>query len=442
MKELDDIILESLLEAKKRNLDIQNTSELITQTITRFEESRYNDELRHIKSYSNNLNIVLMKIIRDLFSFSAKSKYEPLLQIGLINSRDGLKELQNRWIEFYKKREHLEILKNAATHISKSLISEFVANDKEILDLIKDMENHPQNLSDVEFLSRIDSVIALKKSRENKEILGYSKLAGRFIIDIFDAKNMGDTQTLNDTKNPFTNLVREKGKDKNIYQALYDLCEAWRNEIALKKTRAQIEQEEEIKRAKELEEQKAKEKQEEKQKMEEKAKQNAQESKESQTQSQQKDEQKEPTPAPTPPPPSSQEWKKTQHWKDTELLFRQTKDARLCAVRIFNYDEILETFGSEGHSRAFMMMRQTFMRHLTSVRKGKDIFEPKQGVFYLLAHGDKKRVESCFDCFLEELASQVFVYDEERRVMDFEGRIFGKEKDFAHAMDELVRFLA
>ena len=83
MKELDDIILESLLEAKKRNLDAQNTSELITQAVTRFEEARYNDELRHIKSYSNNLNIVLMKIIRDLFSFSAKSKYEPLLQIGL-----------------------------------------------------------------------------------------------------------------------------------------------------------------------------------------------------------------------------------------------------------------------------------------------------------------------------------------------------------------------
>lgn len=441
MKELDDIILESLLEAKKRNLDAQDTSELIAQAVGRFEEARYNDELRHIKSYSNNLNIVLMKIIRDLFSFSAKSKYEPLLQIGLINSKDGLKELQNRWIEFYKKREHLEILKNAASHISKSLISEFIANDKEILDLIKDMENHPQNLSDVEFLSRIDSIIALKKSRENKEVLGYSKLAGRFIIDVFDAKNAGDLETLNNTKNPFTNLVREKGKDRNIYQMLYDLCEAWRNEIALKKTKAQIQQEEEIKKAKELDEQKAKEEQELKQAQEEKAKQAAQETKESQNQSQ-KEEQKESTPPPAPPPPSSQEWKKTQHWKDTELLFRQTKDARLCAVRIFNYDEILETFGSEGHSRAFMMMRQTFMRHLTSVRKGKDIFEPKQGVFYLLAHGDKKRVESCFDCFLEELASQVFIYDEERRIMDFEGRIFGKEKDFSHAMDELARFLA
>ena len=85
------------------------------------------------------------------------------------------------------------------------------------------------------------------------------------------------------------------------------------------------------------------------------------------------------------------------------------------------------------------MLRLMFVEKMQAFITQKDVFEPCEGVFYLLANGDMKEVTKTFDAFLHSLSTQVFSFREQKEVLEFEGRIFVKND--LEGLQELQGFI-
>ena len=113
MNTLNTIILRILQDT--RNMSMEQQARIIAQKL----EHRYKLSPRTTDTKSQNnsitaLNIVLIKIIRDLFAPKVREKYQEFFKIGTIHTPHGAKELEQQWLKFYRAKGHLVALNSFA----------------------------------------------------------------------------------------------------------------------------------------------------------------------------------------------------------------------------------------------------------------------------------------------------------------------------------------
>ena len=90
-----------------------------------------------------------------------------------------------------------------------------------------------------------------------------------------------------------------------------------------------------------------------------------------------------------------------------------------------------------GYARQVLVFKRSFLQHFESLHHNRDVFEPKDGVFYLLLEGDRDEIDRCFEAFCAFLRQQVFSYKEHKQRLKFDGRLFDKSGDFLQILLEL-----
>ena len=385
MNPLSTQILQTLQELKaKGNLPLEQQARMIAQRL----EQSYAITPKHreldlqTKSPINNLNIVLIKIIRDLFAPRVREKYEELFRIGAINTPQGARELEDRWLAFHRSKGHLAVLKTIARCMVCALSThEPTQETNELIQLLA----HPQNLTDQEFLTRVYHILQTHKQSQSDQIAQYVDMMGAYMYELCALKctkkagaqgAQTKTQIGAQIHNLFKNLT-----NKELAALCEKSCEKWSAQInalqiAHTKTYENL-------KARDLGER-----------------------------------------------------------EGTELAhtiedFMETKQAVLCVMRVFNHREIAKVFGQEGYARQVLVFKRSFLQHFESLHHNRDVFEPKDGVFYLLLEGDRDEIDRCFEAFCAFLRQQVFSYKEHKQRLKFDGRLFDKSGDFLQILLEL-----
>ncbi|WP_394909496.1 hypothetical protein [uncultured Helicobacter sp.] len=133
--------------------------------------------------------------------------------------------------------------------------------------------------------------------------------------------------------------------------------------------------------------------------------------------------------------------RESTQWNHNLKEFIGANDAVLCVIRVFNHQEIAKAFGQEGYARQVLVFKRIFLQYFESVNQHRDVFEPKDGVFYLLLEGDRGEIERCFEAFCAFLRQQVFSYKEHKQTLVFDGRLFDKKGDFLQILLELHAYI-
>ncbi len=416
MKDTYSLVFEALKIAKNRNLDSRDTALLITQQLyqQRKQESSDLEQVKNLKNLSNSLNVVLIKIIRDIFSLRNKSKYEQLFRIGALNSTQGLKELQEHWNEFYKNKNYTKIQQTLTNSLLKAFNLGISQNPAKLQELIAALTAHPENLSDLDFLERINEALQSKKELEIKELEHVVELSHIFFMQLLSTKI--NEEYMSAPKNPFSEQKNRAG--------LYELCELWRKEcqnLNLDKYLAKYPQ---IKTTAL-----------------------------SPTITSIKPLKKPKTFTLNQAPINTNQAQEKEHFEpvqeeEKDLLpltipmleaFNALEVSPLCVIRLKNHQNIFHSFGQSGYVRVKNMLRLMFAEKMQAFITQKDVFEPCEGVFYLLVKGDMKEITRTFDVFLHSLSTQVFNFREQKEVLKFEGRIF--EKNDLEGLQELQDFI-
>lgn len=326
----------------------------------------------YAKNTANALNVVLIKLIRDLFAPQVREKYEALFKIGALNTLQGVRELEERWLEFYKSKGHLVVLKGIARCMVCALTPSFSKPTQEASELIH-LLAYPQNLSDREFLARVYRALQDNQQSQAEQILQYVDMMGSYMYELCVAKLTKQVST----HNPFLSLG---GKDTSLGKELFGLCEKWNAQI------------------------------------------NALELPNIQTY-------------------KALEGQEHHEWNRSIKEFASANDAVLCVIRVFNHQEIAQAFGQEGYARQVLVFKRTFLQHFESLNQCRDVFEPKNGVFYLLLEGDRDEIEQRFEAFCVFLKQQVFTYKEHKQTLVFDGKLFDKKGDFLQNLLQLHAYI-
>lgn len=416
MKDTYSLVFEALKVAKTRNLDSKDTAFFITQQLyqQRKQENSDLEQAKNLKKLSNNLNVVLIKIIRDIFSLRNKGKYEQLFRIGALNSTQGLKELQEHWSEFYKNKDYAKIQQMLTNSLLKAFNLGISQNPAKLQELIAAITTRPENLGDLDFLERINEALQSKKELESKELESVVELSHGFFMQLLNAKINEDNMSV--PKNPFSEQKNRAG--------LYELCELWRKEcqsLNLDKYLAKYPQ----------------------------LKPTALSPATASTKTLKKPK----TFSLNQTPTNANETQEKEHFEPAKVeeknllpltipileALNALETSPLCVIRLKNHQNIFHSFGQSGYVRMKNMLRLMFVEKMQAFITQKDVFEPCEGVFYLLANGDMKEVTKTFDAFLHSLSTQVFSFREQKEVLEFEGRIFVKND--LEGLQELQGFI-
>lgn len=360
MNTLNTIILRILQDT--RNMSMEQQARIIAQKL----EHRYklSPRITDTKSQNNSitaLNIVLIKIIRDLFAPKVREKYQEFFKIGTIHTPHGAKELEQQWLKFYRAKGHLVALNAIAQCMVCAL--NLAKNTKENNELTR-LLAHSQNLTDLEFLARLYNAFKDSNQPFFEQVLQDAEKMGQYIYESCVAK------LTNTAPNPIPQFSNKE---------LGGMCEKWSMQIQALEV--------------------------------------------------------------APRPSESLGDKQESDLRHNIQEFLNTKNTFLCVIRVFNHHEIIKEFGQEGYARQVIVFKRIFLGHFESLCRHHDVFEPKNGVFYLLLEGEKQEIQQCFETFCALLKEQVFNYKEHKQTLKFDGRLFDKHRDFLQTLLDLRAYI-